>query len=348
MSVEEEGRQVSHPYQDPLSLIWLGLAAQLGLKVVRDDATFASYDGKGTLSIATDAILDPDDTLAQMIFHELCHSLVMGKESMRKEDWGLDNTSESHVVHEHASHRLQAYWSGDYGLRTFLAVTTDHRPHYDALPSAPLGPAKDPSITMARLALTDARERGWWEPICAALKKTAVMAASIRELVPANSLWKTVVPMHPLEMFPLGYHGRTCGDCAWSVVAGNFQLCLQSKSEKGDMLRNVELSWPDCDRFEEELTPSSCQECGACCRQAFSFVAVGSHEPFVQKHGNLLEKDGDRLILPRPGGHCVALRHEEHTGYRCGLYEDRPRGCVDFELGSLNCLLARRRVGLSR
>ena len=245
MSADEAGRKTPFQYQDPLSLIWLRLAATLGIKVIRDDTVFASYDGKGTLLIATDGMLDPDDTLAQMVFHELCHSLIMGKDSMRKEDWGLDNTSETHLVHEHASHRLQAHWAGDYGLRTFLAVTTDHRPHYDALPDAPLRPGKDPSINMARLALTDARERGWWEPICDALKNTAALAASIREVTPEGSLWTTVVPMHPIGMFPLGHSGRACGDCNWSVVEGNFQLCLQSKGEKNDMLRNVELNWPD-------------------------------------------------------------------------------------------------------
>jgi Fe-S-cluster containining protein len=35
------------------------------------------------------------------------------------------------------------------------------------------------------------------------------------------------------------------------------------------------------------------------------------------------------------------------TRVRCVIYDDRPRTCREFTLGSAHCLSARRKVGLS-
>jgi hypothetical protein len=35
------------------------------------------------------------------------------------------------------------------------------------------------------------------------------------------------------------------------------------------------------------------------------------------------------------------------TRFHCVIYDDRPRTCRDFTLGSEHCLTARRRVGLT-
>ncbi|HEV7554010.1 MAG TPA: hypothetical protein VGO00_01080, partial [Kofleriaceae bacterium] len=95
-------RDIHHRYGDPLAEIWLGAARQIGLRVERTADAYASTDGHGTLAIAIDAALDADDSLAQMIFHELCHSLVEGEEAFRAPDWGMDNTGPEHDWREHA------------------------------------------------------------------------------------------------------------------------------------------------------------------------------------------------------------------------------------------------------
>jgi len=41
------------------------------------------------------------------------------------------------------------------------------------------------------------------------------------------------------------------------------------------------------------------------------------------------------------------VEHGAITRYQCTIYDDRPRTCRDFTLGSNHCLTARRRVGLS-
>jgi hypothetical protein len=72
---------------------------------------------------------------------ELCHALVEGPARLRLVDYGLDNTSDQHRVNEDAAMRLQAALAGEHGLRGVLAVTTEWRPYYDALPADPLAEA---------------------------------------------------------------------------------------------------------------------------------------------------------------------------------------------------------------
>jgi hypothetical protein len=65
-------RSIVHRYEDPVDLIWLRAAADLGLDVQRSTDAYAAYDGKGTLTISVAEEFDPDDSLAQMIYHEIC------------------------------------------------------------------------------------------------------------------------------------------------------------------------------------------------------------------------------------------------------------------------------------
>src|SRR5262245_59061558 len=87
-------RAVDHRYLDPLAQVWLGTAARLGLTVRRAPDAYASTDGRGELIIGDDASLDADDSLAQMIFHEICHWLVQGEDAYHQADWGLDNVGD--------------------------------------------------------------------------------------------------------------------------------------------------------------------------------------------------------------------------------------------------------------
>jgi hypothetical protein len=117
-------RTIQSNYQDPADLLWLQAAAALGIAVQRSADAYAAWDGRGTLTLASAEHLDPDDCLAQMIFHEVCHLLVSGEAARNLPDWGLDNTSAKDLVYEYATNRLQAALAQAYGLRDFLAVTT--------------------------------------------------------------------------------------------------------------------------------------------------------------------------------------------------------------------------------
>lgn len=156
-------RKPQHTYLDPLDAIWLTVADRVGFRVERSPEVYASTDGKGVMTIGAPSTLDPDDCLAQMILHELCHSLIEGAESLGAPDFGLDNESERHVVREHACLRLQAWLTAKYGLRRVLAPTTDFRSYYDELPEEPLAGEGDPATVAARLG-AGRSEKGPWAP----------------------------------------------------------------------------------------------------------------------------------------------------------------------------------------
>ena len=156
-------RPIHHRYVDPLAQIWLDCAARVGLRVVRSGDAYASYqppgDGRGTLIIGDDASLDADDSLAQMIFHELCHSLVQGEDAFERADWGLDNETDRDAWREHACLRVQAVLAARHGLRGFFAPTTDYRADFwDQLPADPLADRGDPSVHAAIVALRRAAQ----------------------------------------------------------------------------------------------------------------------------------------------------------------------------------------------
>ncbi len=189
-------RQIHHRYVDALAQIWLTTAARIGLTVRRSAEVYASTDGRGQLYVGTDETLDADDSMAQMIFHELCHALVEGPTSFTQPDWGLDNTGPRDVVREHACLRVQAALVREYGLGLLLAPTTDFRYIYDRLGSAPLGDGRSDdardaipdadedhqdgdsraqSIALAQAAYARADTRPWAPHLRAALHATAAI-----------------------------------------------------------------------------------------------------------------------------------------------------------------------------
>jgi hypothetical protein len=182
-------RTISAVYRDPIELIWVGAARRLGIGVRRSEAVYASWDGVDTLMISTPAGFDPDDNVGQMIFHELCHALVEGPERCRLEDYGLDNTSDQHRVNEDAAMRLQAALAGPHGLRGVLAVTTEWRSYYDALPADPLAEGEDPAIPLARQGYVRATTGPWAETLQAALRATAAVRAAALPFAESGDLW---------------------------------------------------------------------------------------------------------------------------------------------------------------
>jgi len=171
-------RQSRHVYLDPLDSIWLTIADRLGFRIRRSPDAYASTDGEGVMTIGEPSTLDPDDCLAQMILHELCHSLIEGAQSLHVPDFGLDNESERDVAREHACLRLQAWLTQKHGLRRVLAPTTDFRSYYVALPEDPLE-GDDPAIELARAGAARSNERPWAPHLGQGLEATArVMKAA--------------------------------------------------------------------------------------------------------------------------------------------------------------------------
>lgn len=171
-------RRPTHRYVDPLDQVWLCTAERVGLTVVRSDQVYAHSDG-GTLHIGTAETLDPDDCIAQMVLHELCHAMVEGPQSLELPDWGLDNTSPKDLVREHACLRLQASLASAHGLRDFLAATTVFRRYYDALPEDPLAPGEDPAIVLAQAGAEVSKASPFFPHVEQALRATrAIVEAS--------------------------------------------------------------------------------------------------------------------------------------------------------------------------
>jgi hypothetical protein len=343
-------RAIHHDYEDPLDRVWLTCAARVGLRVERRAGAYASTDGRGALFIAIDEELDRDDSLAQMVFHELCHALVEGPESFALEDWGLDNTSLDDEAREHACLRLQAFLVRSRGLARVLGPTTDFRAFYDALGPDPFeGPPGDRSVILGRQAAARVGTHPWAPHLLEALDATARIAQLAAPFgAPATgSLWSTVEAPSPLHRvgFALPRAGAPaasarCGECGFFARGERGGRCVKAG-------RPTRAELEACERWEPAL---ACETCGACCREAFDVIQVSRRDPFARKHASLLvvREDGS-LDLPRPGGRCPPLRGDGSAGapYRCALHDERPRTCRDFAVGGHACWTARRRVGLS-
>jgi hypothetical protein len=342
-------RPITHRYVDPLAQVWLGAARRIGLRVERTPDAYAATDGSGTLAIATDEALDADDSLAQMIFHELCHSLVEGEDSFARPDWGMDNTGPDHDWREHACLRVQYTLTGRHGLRAVFAPTTEFRAFWDQLSGDVLADRTDPSVQAAITALRRAEQPPWSPALAEALAATARIATEAAAFAApvANQpppLWLGVTPAparHPTGL-PAAAIAASCADCAWRHDHRGASRCRQAEAK-------VDPAWPACERFEAAL---DCQTCGACCRAAYHSVEVTPRDPVVKAQPGFVVDRGTYLEIRRAGDRCAALEGgvasaTTTTRYHCVIYNDRPRTCRDFTLGSAHCLTARRRVGLS-
>lgn len=356
-------RQICHQYTDPLDRIWSTTAQRVGLELARSSEVYASTDGRGTLHLGAAGSLDADDCLAQMVFHELCHSLIEGPEAFTRPDWGLDNTGPRDEVREHACLRLQALLAAEYGLREVLAPTTDFRVYYDKLGADPMTPRSQPSVPLAIIGWQRVDRLPWAPHVRLALRATADVAGAVGPFAMSEvdsdpcaghrSLWSVVQP--PLERHPLGFavpsqggQDRTCGTCTWHYVGGRGRPVDRCRQADG---ARIDPNWPGCLRWETAL---DCQACGACCREAYHSVTVARRDPAAARHPDLVVDRGSYVEMCRidtaTGTRCAAL--SGGTGpddpFRCVIYDDRPRSCREFAKSSAHCLTARRRVGLSR
>lgn len=330
-------RAITHRYEDPLDRVWMTAAARVGLRLRRSAEVYAATDGAGTLTLGAPETLDADDCLAQMIFHELCHSLAQGAASFEREDWGLDNESDRDLAREHACLRVQAVLARRHGLGSVLAPTTDHRAFYDALGPDPLA-GDDASVVLARLGLRNAEKDPWAPHLGEALIATAMIVQAAAAHAPPSSLLSRLeppTPRHPSGLFAHAAPPGTCAECAWRGEHG----CQQTGDE-------VDPRWPGCERFEAAI---ECGTCGACCREAYAVVELADDDPFAARHPDLVARADGRLELRRVDDRCPPLEGDGSVAapYRCALYDERPETCRDFTRAEEHCLDARRRVGLS-
>jgi Fe-S-cluster containining protein len=368
-----------HYYQDPLDAVWIAAAAKMGVNILRSRDTYASWDGQRNLTLSDPAGMDTDDCLAQMILHELCHSLVQGSQSFGWIDWGLDNEGARDTALEHACLRLQAALLTPLGLRKTLAPTTDFRTFYDDLPEDPFeerSPDERESIVRARAAYARRNRRPWRGHLQQALETSAEVFLKTREALgntcSPDSLLSTVAPQAPRNPVGLPAHHdstRRCKDCAWAARHDGPGLrCTQADSPQ------IEGEFEACERFEEAF---DCLSCGACCREAYDTVEVADDDPAAKIHLPLLVERSGGYDMRREGPRCTCLNGgiplrpttpaiaggtaSPDEGLRnppllmpggqpftCSIYETRPQTCRDFTIYSEHCLSARRTVGLSR
>jgi Fe-S-cluster containining protein len=349
------GSPLSHP---DVEAIWDAAVVAIGGRVQRSELAYASSDGRGTLSIGTDHILDREDSVAQLIFHELCHGLVEGPAGWSAPDWGLCNSDDRDAVREHACLRVQINLAEPHGLRELMAPTTAYRAYHDGITGDPLASESDVAARLASQAVNRPDAQRWIEIISRALAATR---ASLDRL----ALGEVGGPpaLHPVG-FPFTQGRESCGSCAWRYVGGrgrSVERCRQSAGPDGNG-RRTQARFRACTRWEPRV---DCATCGACCREAYHSVTVGMRDPVVWKQPDLMVRNGYRFEIRREGERCAALEVRPEVSsavarppreapasagdrrFSCSIYDDRPRACRDFEAGGAHCLVARRRVGLS-
>lgn len=316
----------------------------MGFAVRRSAEAYAAYDGRKTVIIGTADILDDDDSVPQLILHELCHSAVEGEDALELPDFGLCNESAAHRVREQACLRLQAALLGPFGLRATFAPTTEHRSFYHGLPPAPLVGegaaerlARAGRYRLSRYPYAPHLEAVLYETY-ETLKRHGGRARSARGALLPHAEGGVAHHASGLRM-PAGVPASTCSGCLW---------WQNGDARKGRCTRangaSIDGASPSCEWFEEK---PSCQACGACCREGYDVVELAPGEALVQARHPALVYDGDRIQLPRPAGTCVALKSLGERSVACAVYAQRPASCRDFEVGGRHCLAARQRCGLS-
>jgi hypothetical protein len=176
-------RPIRSRYLDALELIWLSTARRLGLTLRRDPSIFSRTDGSGHLWLGPRADLDPDDTLCQMLLHELCHWITNGIETFHEQDWGFP-LMDGDDPREFSSLRLQAWLADQHGLRGMLGPTGKYREYFDRIGADPLAPLDDSPgeahiVAVAREAIV--RSQG--APFQPALGQALTATAALRDLL---------------------------------------------------------------------------------------------------------------------------------------------------------------------
>jgi hypothetical protein len=198
-------RPIVARYVDPCEVVWLATAQQLGIHIRRDPLVFSATDGSGRLQLSTRDDLDPDDCLAQMLLHEICHWVTNGEKTLLERDWGFDLDG-SIDWREHAALRLQGWLGDQVGMRTMFGPTGQFRQYFDRIPVDPLEPMDDSpweAAVVERAAESIARIQNppWHPHVRDAMRATAAIRAVVGPFTdhyasqldgdPLPSLWTT-------------------------------------------------------------------------------------------------------------------------------------------------------------
>jgi hypothetical protein len=168
-------------------------------------------------------------------------------------DWGLSNEDDRDLVYEYACHRLQAALSAPYGLRELMAVTTDWRPYWDALPDDPLRDGDDPAIAIAQEASHLARLPPFEPVLTRSLTATAAIADAVRSAAQPSSLWSLTRARHRLGSLLSSSEDLRCGSCGWSIETKSGLRCRQHKQAK-KTAPAIHADEQACERWEKSLT----------------------------------------------------------------------------------------------
>ena len=94
----------------------------------------------------------------------------------------------------------------------------------------------------------------------------------------------------------------------------------------------------------KRLDAFDCRACGACCAYSDSwpaFIGDGDGEGIADE---LIDFDHGRMQCH--GNRCSALAGEVGGQAQCSVYPNRPLVCREFQPGSDDCIMVRRRFGL--
>ena len=136
-------------------------------------------------------------------------------------------------VYEYAAIRVQATLSQPFGLRSFMAITTDWRAYWDALPLDPIAAGDDPAIELAQEGVHLARLEPFKSVLDRALAATATIAELVRGFGGEDSLWNETRSRHRLGSLVSQDEVLCCGSCAWAFKSESGLACRQH-SECGD------------------------------------------------------------------------------------------------------------------
>ena len=87
-----------------------------------------------------------------------------------------------------------------------------------------------------------------------------------------------------------------------------------------------------------------CLACGACCAYSETWPAFIGDGDGLGIPDELIDFVNERMQCY--GDRCAALAGEIGSRAQCSVYEHRPLVCREFQAGSEDCIMVRRRFGL--
>lgn len=95
--------------------------------------------------------------------------------------------------------------------------------------------------------------------------------------------------------------------------------------------------------MEDDVT-FDCQRCGGCCAYSASWPVLMGERDGEGIPEDLIDCGNWRM--QSYGNRCAALEGEIGSKVACSVYENRPLVCREFEAGSEDCRMVRRRLKL--